>query len=235
VWDYTDVVDLLNRQVEHDDERQERFEKRELVEQMWKLLPRANQAHFEIDALLRYADIAIVDDKGDSLHKFPHLYVDRTGKESWFVHAFASLVRGEEKIWLPDDYKRVTVFQKSFVKHKLGRIHTDKPITLDTHSLDELGHYRLNTLFETDGRYAFLAPSDVVPVANVKRDAGATYIKVTHRESTAAKQYLDQQPDGYRAQISMRQQLGREVGDDEVINIFEITPIYKHQLEDPKL
>jgi len=86
-WDYTDATDLLNRDVEDDDERRERFDRRQLVEMFWKSLPRANQARVEIDALLRFVHIAIVDDKGDSLHRFPHIYVDTAARASWFAGA----------------------------------------------------------------------------------------------------------------------------------------------------
>jgi hypothetical protein len=59
-----------------------------------------------------------------------------------------------------------------------------------------------------------------------------SHLQVTHKETTNAKEYLDRQPGPYRVRTSMELQLGRQISDDEMINVVEIISAYKHQIDD---
>jgi len=233
-WDFTDVVDLTNRQVEEEDERKEAVAKRELVEDVWKFFPRANQAHFHVDGFVRYSDVAIVDDKGDVLYPFPHIYVDFVGERGPFGWFFEGFQLGERRFFLSEDYKRIKVFPKSFKKSKLGKIYRDKSIVLDPKTLENLKKYEpVEALYESDGRYSYLKPRDVIAIADYGELADS-YIQVTHVTTQRAKDYLEHIPDEFRARRHMQQQLQREIGDDEIVNIYEFTKVYKWQLEQGK-
>jgi hypothetical protein len=106
----------------------------------------------------------------------------------------------------------------------------DQAITLNQESIDELASLRLNALFEADGRYASLAPRDVVPIANAKAGSGVSHVQVMHKESAPAGSYIAKQVDSYATRAGMRHQLGRDIKDDEVINVFEITVVSDYAL-----
>jgi hypothetical protein len=228
-WDFTKEADLVNRQVESDDERKSRNENRELVEDVWDFLPQNNQAHLIIYGLLRYSDIAVIDDKGDVLYDFPHLYVDfNTGRRP-FVGYINILQIGEKEISLSEEYKQIKVFPDKFKKARPGKIHKDKNITLSAETLAVFEKYgRISVLYETDGRYSFLKPRDIIRIAGASDES---FIQITHKFKAKIRDYLEKSEDDFRIRIDIEQQLGRKFDEDEEINIYEFKRIYKRQFE----
>jgi Restriction endonuclease len=231
--DFTKEVDLISRQVEDGDDRQKRIEIRENVEGVWGFFPRANQGYFFIDGLVEYADIAVVDDKGDVLYKFPHIYVDFVGDRGPFAWFINTLEIGEKTIRLTEDYKRIKVFPDNFSKPTIGKIRKDKTITFDPATLEEFKKYdRVNVLYDSDGRYAFLTPKDVIQVAGAGEGSEEVFIQIKYRFKTRVKDYLKKIRDMFGSRRDMQQQLGREFRDDEEINVYEFKRYYKWDIEE---
>ncbi|MGD0236566.1 MAG: hypothetical protein ABSC55_18750 [Syntrophorhabdales bacterium] len=230
-WDYTNEVNLVLREAEGKKDREIRTEKTELVKDVWDFFPRANQGRFAIDCLVRYADIAVVDEKGDTLYQFPHLYVDFVGKSGPFGGSWNTLKIGDKEIDLSEDYKRINIFPKKFEKSISGKIHKDKSITLDAESLKEFKGYRLNTLYESDDKHSFLSLRDIIPIASTTQEPEEELIQITHKFKTTIKKYVERSQNDWRTEAAIRQQLGRQLNHDEEINVYEFRIVYRRQFE----
>jgi len=196
-WDFTKEVNLVSRQRETQDERQKAFEKRNLVNDVWDFLPRKNKGYFVIDCLINYADIAIIDDKGDIYYNFPHIYVDFVGNMGPFAEYLNILKINNKEIDLTEDYKRINVFPKKFKKEKFGKIYKDKKILLDTESQKEFKDYRLDTIYETDEKYDFLNSRDVIQIGNQGTEAEEEFIQITYKFKANAKVHIEQSLEPY--------------------------------------
>jgi hypothetical protein len=227
-WDYTEEVDLVHRQGKYHNEHQIVAQKRELVQGVWDFFPRKYQGYLVIDCLVKYADIALVDEKGDVGYKFPHIYVDFMGDKGPFAGGWRFLKLGDREIELTDEYKRINKFPKKFEKPKLGMIHKEKKITFASNVLEEFKrHFRIDTLYDSDGKYSFLNPRDVILVANTARESEEDFIQITHKFKSKVK-YVCDTPVTRR---NIEQQLGKQVDDNEEINVYEFKRIYKWQFE----
>lgn len=230
-WDFTREVDLVHRERKDEDERQEVLKKRDLVSDFWDFLPRKNQGYFVINCIVKYVDIAIVDDKGDVYYNFPHIYVDFVGKMGPFAGCRNILEINKKKIDLTEDYKQINIFPKKYKKEEVGKIYKDKKIVLNPESQKEFKGYRLDTIYETDGKYNFLNSRDVIQISDQETEAEETFIQITYKFKEKAKVYIEQSSDPWRTKRSIELQLGRIPADDEEMNIYEFKRIYKWGLE----
>ena len=228
--DFTKEVDLVHRDRENTKERTHRIEKQNLVEGVWDFFPRRNKGYFIIDCLVKYSDIAAIDDKGDVLYNFPHLYVDFIGDRGPFVGWRNILEINGKEINLEDDYKRICVFPKKFKEEKLGKIYRDKKISWNREILKEFKEYRVDTLYETDDKYSFLEPKDVILIDNPEEADEEVFIQITHKFKAKAKDHIDQTIEPFRTKRNIELQLQRTSKDNEEINIYEFKKVYKWQL-----
>jgi Caspase domain/Restriction endonuclease len=121
-WDFTDHTDSLfsKRDVLSEAERKEHWKTQKEVRDIWKFLPRARQATFEIEALLNYSDILIVDPNGDERYGYPHLYTDFKGTKGPYDSFYETLsVRGEE-IDLDESWRQQAAIADFVSAVKLG-------------------------------------------------------------------------------------------------------------------
>ncbi len=230
-WDFTKEVDIVYHQREDDDERKKASEKRNLVKDVWDFFPRKNQGYFVIDFLIKYADIAIIDDKGDINYNFPHIYADFVHNIGPFAGYVNILEINNKKIDLTEDYKRINVFPKKFKKEKFGKIYKDKKILLDTESQKEFKDYRLDTIYESDEKYDFLNSRDVIQIENKGTETGEELIQITYKFKANAKVHIEQSLERYKTKRDVGLQLGRTPADNEEINIYEFKRINKRELE----
>ena len=230
-WDFSKEADLVHRKGEDGDERKEEFEKIDLVNDVWDFLPRKNKGHFVIDCLIKYADIVVVDDKGDAYYSFPHLYVDFLGDMGPFAGCRNFLRIGNQEIDLIEDYKRISVFPKKFKKEKFGKIHKKKKILFNADSLREFRDCRLDTVYETDGRYDFLNPREVILIDNSEVESEEEYIQITHKFKAKIKDHIEQALEPHKTRRSIEVQLERKPKDNEEINVYEFKRISGWQLE----
>jgi len=227
-WDFTRAVDLTH-QNHGTEEDHEHFEKRRVVHGFWEFLPQRHQAHLIIDCLVEYADIALVDDKGDLLHRCPHVYVLYDSDRGPFRWCRYTLKVGEERIDFDDDEKftRVSKFPNEFPEPIFGKVHT-KPVVVSQHTLTELKKYRnVGVLFDPDGRYRSLKVRDVAPVQGLEEK---TLIQVTHKFKSAVKSYADLSGASQHSSWLIQQQLGRAVSDDEEIDVLEFKQVNDFEL-----
>jgi len=230
-WDFSKEVDLVHRKREDEGERQKKAEKRNLVNDVWDFFPKKNKGHLMIDCLIKYTDIVVVDDKGDIDYNFPHLYVDFLGDMGPFAGCKNILKIGNQEIDLTKDYKRINVFPKKFKEEKFGKIHKNKKVLFNTDSLKEFKDYQLDTVYETDGRYNFLNPRDVILIDNSEVESGEEYIQITHKFKAKIKDHIEQAPEPHKTKRSIEVQLGRKPKDNEEINVYEFKRISGWQLE----
>jgi len=230
-WDLTREVNLVHYQRENKDEPQKVFEKKNLVKDVWDFFPRKNQGYFVIDCLIKYADIAIIDDKGDAYYNFPHIYVDYVGNMGPFAEFLNILKINNKEIDFTKDYKRINLFPKKFKKEKFGKIYKDKKIHLNTESQKEFQEYRLDTIYETEEKYDFLNARDVIQIGNHETETEEEFIQITYKFKANAKAYIEQSLDPFRTKRNIELQLGRTPTDNEEINIYEFKRIIKRELE----
>jgi len=233
-WDFTEEVDLVHRNRENMEKRQHRIEKQDLVEGVWDYFPRKNKGHFIIDCLVKYSDIAAIDDKGDVLFNFPHLYVDFVGNKGPFLGCRNVLEINKKEIDLTDDYKRICVFPKKFKKVPVEKIYQDKKITLNEECLKEFKKHNVDTLYETDDKYSFLEPKDVILIDKQDVADEEIFIQITYKFKTKAKDHIDQTIEPFRTKRNIELQLQRAPKDNEEINIYEFKKVYNWQLEKSK-
>lgn len=226
-WDFTEEANLLFCQIEDDDERKQRAKKRELAESVWDFLPRTHQARFAVDCLVKYQDIETVDEKGDIMYDFPHLYVDFVTEKGPFAGCRNVIKIDNKEIDIAKGYKRVDVFPKQFVKKKIIKVSKNKKISLNEGSLKAFNEYKLDTLYESDGKYDFLKPRDIISVENPEKPSEEVFIQITYKLKTTTKHYIDQSSIPWKTKESIVMQLGREPNDDEEINIYEFKRFYK--------
>lgn len=230
-WDFTKEVDIVYKQREDDDERKKASEKWNLVKDVWDFFPRKNQGYYVIDFLIKYVDIAIIDDKGDIGYNFPHIYADFVHNIGPFAGCTDILKIDNKKINLTEDYKQINVFPKKFKKEKFGKIYKDKKIPLNTESQKEFKDYRLDTIYEIDGKYDFLNSRDVIQIGNQGTEAEEKFIQITYKFKSNAKVHIEQSLEPYKTKRIVGLQLGRTPTDNEEINIYEFKRISKWELE----
>ena len=233
-WDFTKEVDIVYRQREDDDERQKASEKRNLVKDVWDFFPRKNQGYFVIDFLIKYTDIAIIDDKGDIDYNFPHIYADFVHNMGPFAGCTNILKIDNKKINLTEDYKRINVFPKKLKKEKFRKIYKDKKVPLDTESQKKFQEYKLDTIYETNGKYDFLNPRDVIQIENQGTKKEEEFIQITYKFKANVKAHMEQSLSPYETKRNVDLQLGRTPSDNEEINIYEFKRISKWELEKNK-
>jgi len=230
-WDFTRKVDLVHREREDEDERQEVFEKRNLVSDFWDFLPRKNKGYFIVDCIVKYTDIVIVDDKGDIYYNFPHIYVDFVGKMGPFAGCREILKIYNKEIDLTEDYKRTYIFPKKYKKEGFRKVYKRKKIVLNPESQKEFKEYRLDTIYEIDGKYNFLNSRDVIQINDQENEEEVAFIQITYKFKEKAKVYIEQSSDPRKTKRIIKLQLGRTPANNEEINIYEFKRISKWELE----
>lgn len=226
-FDYTNEVDLRHVEVERDEDRQSFHEKQTPVRRFWEFLPRAKQGHIVIDGFIKYEDIVAVDEKGDELYSFPHIFVP-FGKEGPFAGSRQMFEKGQEKIWNIEDYKRITIFPKTFPKPKPARIRKGT-VVLDEASLKDLKEYReVGAVYDQIGKYSFLEPGDVIAIKSSSESVRAdTHIEITCvLKNVLISAYLKQTGEVFRYRRAMQQQLGKDVPEDETVTVYEFKRHY---------
>jgi hypothetical protein len=231
-WDYTEHADALvfRRDVLSDEERKQRQKKQEEVLAILKFLPRTNQGTFEIEAMLAYADILIVDPDGDAHHHHPHLYAEFSGQSGPYRYNSTRLSVGRQEIELDDTWRRIDFFPKAIprVATKPAITRTEK-INLAPDVLKEFREYGpLDTLYAVDGRFDFLRQRDIVAVANSAREAGYPdrLLQILHIQKGPFADYLKEHGEPFDMRQAARRQVGREIADEEQVTIFEVETAY---------
>ena len=124
-YDYTEAINLIYRESDSQEERNEQQTDRDKIENYWEHLPRRNQATFFKNGSIRYDEMLVIDDKGDGWHKFPHIFTDFDFRTGPIAGSYEYLEIGNTH-QLVKDYKQVKKFPKSFPSPATGAIHEEK-------------------------------------------------------------------------------------------------------------
>jgi hypothetical protein len=232
-WDYTDDLDLIyhKRENENDLLRESYHEKQSLIKGFYDFLPRKVQGKLKIEGLLKYSDIELVDDKGDNLYEHPHIYVSYVNRLIPFYKQFKILKNDNTEIKLTDDYKRISIFPKSFTKNKNGKIYKHKKIKFNELSQKLFQDFKIDTICCDDDKYEFLNPRDIILIEHNESEMEETFIQITYKTQGKLKDYINGVRNLYDFNKSIETQLARVPSDTERLYFYEFNRIYKWQLE----
>lgn len=196
-----------------------------LVRDFWERLPRANQAMFRKNGIIRFKDILLVDDKGDSWHSEPHIFVDYqdgspiTGETDF-------MLRGVSEVSL-DGFRRERIFPDVFTESSFGTMHEGN-LALSEKLVEQFLSYRgnLDTLYDVDGRYDHLKVGDVVAIRKVSKDE--RFLQLTHRYEIGGSDLLKNHA---HLGWGIREQIGRDVEASDVIKVIEVRSCQRWQWE----
>lgn len=235
-WDYTEAVDLVYRQSERKSGKDNDDETRRRVEDFYKYLPRRNQAKFVTNGIIFFEDILVIDDKGDVLHSYPHIFIDFKPSKGPFRGFRYLLDINGRSIELDDNkFKQIKVFPQRFPEIKKGKVHKNKSIRWDSDTLRifKAGTDHVSVLFDVDGKYDFLNVRDVILVSDEETDNAKIFIRVTYKYSTTVKKYLkDNKYLLKETKESIDRQVGRKIKSNESMTVFEFEKVYDWQIED---
>jgi hypothetical protein len=232
-WDFSDAVNLVQRRV-NDEEREKNYDLRQRVEDFWEFFQKSNQAMSVVNGLLRFDSIAVVDSEGDSLHKFPHIYVDFQGNRGPFAWFYQYLEISEYDHKPVEGLKRVKKFPATFSKPRVGTVYRDKTIHLNdqTLALFKSASRWMQTIYDCDDRYQFLNPGDVIGVDKTEdRDGKRDLIKITNKRQERAEDFLKQREHDPMGGRGVEEQIGRKLDSNDTITIYEFKIVYEPQLE----
>jgi hypothetical protein len=237
-WDMTEALNLAHRPDEEDhQQRRSNHELRDRIEAFWHFFPHAKRANFVRNGLIKFDDIAVIDDKGDSEFKFPHLYVDFSDKNGPFFGFWEYLTRHEHQRQRLDGLKRVKLFPSTFDAPRMGTLHRGATLKIPDRAryLLRADNPTLNTLYDVDGRLDFLGEADVIAIEGTKGKVGSvdepTLIQVTHKRTISGKVFLDSLVDDPTIKHRVEEQVGREVTEADQLRIVEFKLTYAWALE----
>ena len=205
------------------------------MKDFWDHLPNRNRAEFATNALVKFEDMLVIDDKGIQPNNCPHIFADFSSGKGPFtgVSEFLEIRHGygdPERIML-DDFKRVKTFPETFASPTIGTIHAEGVVALDadTHRALVNGNEGISDYCVTDDKFSFLKPRDIFILKGGRGDA-LKYFHVTHTYTTTVGVYCeDSNKEFHRARLEGR--LGKELTDADILNIFEFKPTYEYLIE----
>ncbi len=231
-WDFTNAVDLIGRQADRED--QESQHAREKAEDYWQYLESSTQAKFIVRGLVRFDSMVVIDAEGDVKHGFPHIYVDFQGKEGPFRGWSEYLERnGHEHLEL-DELERIELFPKTLPEQRLGTRRVDRSIILTPRgrSMAENMRDQVHRLYDCDKRYADLNIGDVVRIDGTKDyEKKELLAKITYRSIADAKEYLDADGSSSQDRATIEEEIGRQLGPADKIEICEFRIVYEWQVK----
>lgn len=238
-FDFCRDADLLHRQSDMrlGKDTQEKIEFEGKIRDFWEHLPIKNQAKLSVDGEIDFKDMLLIDDKGDYLYDFPHIYAEfsKSGERPFNRLAYI-LKTNQSETYLENDFKKISVFPKKFIKQKLGKIHKEKldipwrSIGLYEGNISQNGH-----IFSLDDKPTF-KEGEVVIVTDDTISSSAVedrYLEITHIYQTTVKKFIAEHSEHpFRGYIA--QQIKREAKDNDKIAVFEVRSISKWDLEENK-
>jgi hypothetical protein len=229
-FDFAEPSIALNnphKQFSYDDDDKKAREILDLIRDYWERFPHASKAMFHEHGIIKFKDMMVIDDKGDSLNKFPHIFVEFING-SPITGSRAFLEKGVNHISL-EEFQRKVTFPKDFPEPKFGTIYVEKGLMLPSDLSQEYVNFRggdLNALYDVDGRFSHLQKYDVAVVRHEPKED--RFLQVTHTYKLSGSQLLQDHPETVWA---IQRQIGRAPTADDSIQVLEVRSCYKHQWE----
>lgn len=232
---FIEDVDLLNRESDIRLQRNtEENKKREYAEDFWAHLPLRNRVMLKKEGIIFYEDMLVIDEKGDTLYQFPHIYVDYKKYNSPFRgyryllgngnDTEAYIDAGEEK------YKQVNILSKKFAKPRFGKIYKEKFVEWDeeTIRLFKNQYPYIGRIYDTEGKYSYLEIRDVIAVKKPVKDyEGDTkdkyYLEITYKYTISVSQFLKENGESFKE--SIERQVGRQINKSEKMTVLEVRDV----------
>lgn len=235
-WDFTKQVNnVILPQGNHARRRDvDQEELKNAVKGFWEQLPRPNRVTFVYNGFIRFDSIAFIDDKGDSKHKCPHLFVDFHSERGPFSGGMEYLEFNEHHRESLEGLKRAKVFPEKFAKPRFGTIHKDKSIGLDARTRATLKHNSAApiTLYYAEKKYGYLKPTDVIGVEGTQdKDGQKTLLKVTNVRTVPGKELLESCAENPPLKQEIETQISRELQTGDNILVVEALILYDWQIE----
>jgi len=228
-FDFTEVVNLVHRPNKENSNSE--IENNAKVLDFWQYLPRERQAKLTIDNLIAYDDMLLIDQNGDDIYDFPHLFLDFNYPKGPFRGVSTSLVYENEQVnFNKEEYKRIEIFPKTFPEVKKGQVYDDKTIDWATTNFSRFERGSIQDLVDINNKYGFLNIGDLILVPDSINGESKVYLKVTYKYSKKFKDYLHAHPH-FRFKEDLERQLGRKVEDNENLDIFEYVKVYDFQIK----
>lgn len=205
-------------------------EARSIAEREWEHLPARMQARYYRNGMIRYEDILIVDDKGDTFHRVPHLFVDFDRLDGPIAGTYEYAEVGSEHVGLRD-FDRLADWPVAKVAAGFGTIFPINAIRLTESQRRMLGSSRVGvqTLYDLDGDLAIVKPRDVLTIAPPSsRDTEPVFLEVTHVESMSVADFTALAPEnGWR----LEQAVGHSASPEATVTLYEMRVRYSFQIE----
>lgn len=238
-WDMTSALNVAMQRNENEDEEERRSkqELREKIEAFWHFIPHSMRAMFVRNGLIRFDEIAVIDEKGDSEFNFPHIYVDFRGKNGPFHGFYEYLKINEHHHEHLEGLKRIKLFPQEFEPPRIGTVHRGKALKIADRARELLRHgsQYLDTLYSVDGAFDFLEEADVIGIEGtqdkVSGTGGPTLIQITNKSKIAGKAFLAGLKDDPGLKHRVQEQIGREVAEKDQLRIVEFKVVYAWAIE----
>lgn len=232
-WDFTKAVNIARHATAHSRREESDEVARLAVKGFWELLPRRNRAMFVTHGLVKFDSIALVDDKGDSAHKYPHVYVEFDAEHGPIAGLFQHLELNEHHHEYVNDLSRISVFPSEFSAQAFGIIYDDRSLVVDDQTRTNL---RINsgeiTIYDLLRQYTYLKPTDVIGVEGVKDHEGKqVLVKITNMRLVKGSELMSLVESNPPLRYSVEQQVGRALKPKETIHVVEAMVIYDWQIE----
>jgi hypothetical protein len=235
-WDMSEALNLADRHEGDDPERRRKdHELRERIESFWHFIPHAHRATYVCNGLVRFEDIAVIDDKGDSEFRLPHIFVDFHDTKGPFF-GFARYLRiHEHRHESIEGLKRIDHFPSEYAAPRIGTVHSNRvKVAMSSARLESVGSGSMRTLYAVDDRFDFLAVADVIGIEGTEVRLRAPdepiLIQITHKRMVPGEVFLESLKADPTLTYESRQQIGREVTENDQLRILEFKPIYQWAL-----
>lgn len=240
-FDFIDSTDLLPRKSIIGFRRDPKDDqKQEYAEDFWAHLPLKNQVMLKTEGIIFYEDMLVIDDKGDVLFQFPHIYVDYKKYGGPFRGYRYLLGNGNSTEGYLDakeeGYKKVNYFPEKLSGAKFGKIYKEKFVDWDEATIRTFKNQfpYVGMIFDTVGKYDFLKIKDVIAVKKPFKDYESDmedkfYVEVTYKYSISVGQFLKENGESFKE--SVERQVCHKIKDKETMTVFEVRNVYNWKFE----
>jgi hypothetical protein len=229
-FDFAEGVNLVRTESENSHHDPEWFERRERAQYQWEHLPSHWQAMFHRHGLIRYSDIVLVDEKGDSLHEMPHLYVTADPNRGLVPQSYAFMSMDNSFILL-DGFERVVRWPTNELRKPRVVEEVDGQRLLPGDFARELQSSRdgVYTLYGIDDNFEGVEPSCAIKIPiQPGRDSSQCYFEITHREKVTVGELLRRSREhSWR----LERLLGSPLDQDKTVTLIEGRRRYDFNIE----
>jgi hypothetical protein len=233
-WDFTDYADLLYNNFAYDDEEDNNNRLRlEYVKQLIDYLPRSKQGEFQLDGIVLYNQVLLVDAEGDGRYPCPHIYIDFLAQPNGYAGTREYLLVGKTNIEVTAEWKRIDYFKSAApIIPNPPTAQAERMLDLDSETLKDYHELRgaAATLYAIDDRYRVFQRGDIVHLRDEYRGK-KHYFQIMHVQMTTLDEYLRYHPRPLEARHFAARQIGRPIESDEILTIVETDPSYPYQWE----